>query len=266
MQGRFLFLGTGGSMGVPVIGCPCSVCHSQSPYNKRLRSSGLVTIQDRVLLIDAGPDFREQALKFNIGHLNGVLLTHPHFDHVGGVDDLRAFYFIQHKRLPCLLSEETMDDLKKRYHYMLRPLQEGKSISAQLDFQILENDFGNLVFEGVNIHYMTFAQAGTKVTGFRIGSLAYVSDIREYTEELFLSLKGIKTLVLSALRQVPTPMHFSIDEAVVFAKQVGAEQTYLTHIAHDLDYAEVSRSLPSSIYLSYDGLEILFEISSENLL
>lgn len=259
MEGRFLFLGTGGSMGVPVIGCPCSVCNSTSLPNKRKRSSALITLGNKVFLIDAGPDFREQALHYSIKHLDGVLLTHHHYDHVGGLDDLRIFYILQHHPLPCLLSNETMDELKLRYHYMLKPKQEGKSLTAQLKFTLLPNAFGDLIFEGVKIHYMSFSQAGTKVTGYRIGSLAYISDIREYTEELFVALKGVKTLILSALAQIPTKMHFSVEEALAFSQLVGAEKTYLTHIAHDLDHEAVNARLPSQVRLSYDGLDIPFE-------
>ncbi len=260
MQGRFLFLGTGGSMGVPVIGCPCSVCHSQLAVNCRKRSAGLITLADKVFLIDAGPDFREQALRFSVQRLDGVLLTHHHFDHVGGLDDLRIYYLIQKKPLPCLLSQDTMEELRARYHYIFRPREEGKSLTAQLDFHLLPDDFGFIDFQGVKFQYMTFSQAETKVTGYRIGTLAYVSDIREYSEELLIALKGVKTLIVSALREVPTRMHFSIDEAVAFARLVGAKQTYLTHIAHDLDHQATHAILPDDIRLGFDGLEITFEM------
>ncbi len=245
-------------MGVPAIACHCDVCRSNLPQNKRLRSAGLLRANGKVLLLDAGPDFREQALKHRIDHLDGVLITHPHFDHVGGIDDLRAYYFIQKKSLPCLLSQETLEDLKLRCHYMMRPLQPGKSISAQIDFEILEGDFGVKEFQGIPVQYMSYFQTGTKVTGFRIGDFAYVSDIREYTHALVESLRGVKLLVLSALRHVPTLMHFSLDEAVAFARLVEAEKTYLTHIAHDLEHEKTNSMLPSDVRLSYDGLEIFF--------
>lgn len=258
MQGQFLFLGTGGSMGVPEIGCHCKVCNSNSSYNKRLRSSGLLKVGGKKLLIDAGPDFREQALKFHIDRLDGVLITHPHFDHVGGLDDLRIYYFLQKSAIPCLLSQDSLDDIKLRFHYMFRPIQPGRSISAQIDFQVLEKDFGNVVFQEIPFQYMSYFQTNMKVTGFRIGSFAYVSDIREYTQELLDYLKGVKILILSALRHVPTMMHFSVEEAVDFSKKVGAEMTYLTHIAHDLDYETTNAMLPSDVRLSYDGQIINF--------
>ena len=258
MHGQFLFIGTGGSAGVPAIGCSCEVCKSPLPENKRLRSAGLLKVGGKTLLLDVGPDFREQALKFKIDHLDGVLITHPHFDHVGGLDDLRVYYFIQKCALPCLLSQETLDDLKLRYHYMMRPLEPGKSISAQIDFEVLETDFGHREFQGVPIQYMSYFQTTTKVTGFRVGNFAYVSDMREYTDELVRSLKGVKILVLSALRHVPTLMHFSLEEAIAFARRVGSETTYLTHLAHDLEYNTTNALLPPDVRLSYDGMEISF--------
>lgn len=258
MQGRFLFLGSGGSMGVPVIGCSCPVCTSNSPNNKRLRSSGLLKVQGKAFLIDAGPDFREQALKYRINHLDGILLTHTHFDHIGGLDDLRVFYFIQRHPLSCLVSQETFEELKVRYHYLMIPLQNGKTVCTQLDFQILEGDFGKVDFQGVPIHYLTYFQAGMKVTGYRIGNFAYVSDIREYTDEVIEALKGVETLVLSALRFSASEMHFSVEEAIAFARKVRAKKTWFTHIAHDLDHDKTNELLPPDIRMGYDGLEITF--------
>lgn len=262
MQGQFLFLGTGGSTGVPAIGCSCPVCTSPLPENRRWRSSGLLKVQGKNVLLDVGPDFREQALKFNIHHLDGVLITHPHFDHVGGLDELRVYYFLHKHPIPCLLSRESFEDLQPRYSYMMRPLQPGKSIAAQIDFQILENDFGSCAFQEIAIEYMSYFQMHTKVTGFRVGSFAYVSDIRRYSDQLLRSLEGVKILVVSALRSTPTLMHFSIDEAVAFARKVGAEMTYLTHIAHDLEHHATNAMLPPDIRLSYDGLEISFSLKA----
>jgi phosphoribosyl 1,2-cyclic phosphate phosphodiesterase len=256
MQDRFLFLGTGASMGVPVIGCRCTVCSSFSSFNKRLRPSGLLHIKGKTFLIDVGPDFRMQALKYNVEHIDGILLTHTHFDHVAGIDDLRAFYFMQKKRLPCLLSKETFEELKLRYHYLMRPLQDGHSVSAQLDFYVIEEDFGSLNFIDVDWNYVSYQQAGMKITGYRLDRFAYISDIRTYTQTLIDTLKGVNVLVISALRQVPSEMHFSLEEAIAFARKVGAKKTWLTHIAHDLDHELTNRSLPSDIRLSYDGLEI----------
>lgn len=260
MQGKFLFLGTGGSSGVPLIGCKCAVCTSTSSYNKRLRSAGLIKIGDKTLLIDVGPDFRTQALQHKIDHLTGVLLTHAHADHIAGIDDLRPYYFMHMKRIPCVLSQETFDEVKVRYHYMLQPMATGKSVSAQIDFQILPSDFGDFELEGVRFNYFSFSQQGMKVTGFRFGNFAYVSDIREYSEQVIDAVQGVDVLVVSALRHAPSTMHFSIEEAVAFAKRVGAKKTYLTHLAHDIEHEATNALLPPNVRLGYDGLEVPFEI------
>ena len=242
-------------MGVPVIGCKCAVCRSS---NKRLRPSGLVKVAGKTFLIDAGPDFRQQALKYQIERLDGLLLTHVHFDHIAGIDDLRVFYFLQHRPVPCLLSAETLDELKVRYYYLCRPIEKSGPISARLEFQILEEDFGKVKFEGINIQNLSYFQSDIKVSGFRIGDFAYVSDIREYSEKVFIVLKGVKYLILSALRHKPSSAHFSIEEGIEFARKVGAEKTWFTHIAHDLDHEKTNRELPSDIRLGADGLEIEF--------
>lgn len=243
-----------------MIGCECEVCRSTSSYNKRLRSSGLIKINGKNFLIDVGPDFRTQALHYGIKHLNGVLLTHAHSDHIAGIDDLRAYYFLHRSKLACVLSQETFEEVKMRFHYLLTPLTPGKSVSAQIDFHILPQDFGDFELDGVRFEYVSYFQVGMKVTGFRIGNFAYVSDIREYSEQVIEKLKGVDVLVLSALRQTPTAMHFSIEEAIAFARSVSAKKTYLTHIAHDLEYAGTNVTLPSDVRMSYDGLEIPIEI------
>jgi phosphoribosyl 1,2-cyclic phosphate phosphodiesterase len=264
MQAQFLFLGTGGSAGVPVIGCSCAVCRSGQAQNRRLRSSGLIRIGDRLYLLDVGPDFREQALRYDIRRLDGVLLTHAHFDHIGGLDDLRVFYYLQKRALPCVLSQDTFEELGRRYHYMMSSGSSRNSTCAQLDFRVLPDDFGKVTFEGLSLDYLSYYQAGMKVTGFRLKNFAYVSDIREFSDEVFSSLKGVSVLVLSALRHVSSEMHFSLDEAVDFARRIGAEKTYFTHIAHDLDYAATNALLPPDIRLSYDGLEISFEVEGKS--
>lgn len=258
-KGRFLFLGTAASAGVPVIGCKCSVCNSLSPNNSRLRPSGLLKVGGKTLLVDVGPDFRQQALKFKIDALDGLLLTHTHYDHIAGIDELRIFYIRTKKNLPCLLSYESLEDLKKRYYYLFQPIGEIPTLSARIDFTLLEEDMGEVLFQDVKISYISYFQGSAKVNGFRIGDFAYVSDIREYDPSVFLGLKGVKKLVLSALREEPSPQHLSLEEAVEFAKIVGAEETRLTHISHALDHDAINRKLPQSVQLGFDGLEMEFD-------
>ena len=230
-KGRFLFLGTSASAGVPVIGCKCSVCMSSSPHNRRLRPSGLLKFKGRSFLIDVGPDFRSQALKYEINTLDGLLLTHTHYDHIAGVDELRIYYLQSKKKLPCLLSRESWEDLQKRYDYLFQPIGEKSSLSAQLEFTLLKSDEGEIDFQGVNIGYVSYFQGKTKVNGFRVGDFAYISDIRDYDPSIFSALRGVRKLVLSALCEKPHAFHFSLDQAIDFAEKVGAEETRLTHIS-----------------------------------
>lgn len=240
-------------MGVPAIACHCPVCTSPSPFNKRLRPSGLLKIGSKRFLIDAGPDFREQALRYGIDHLDGILITHTHFDHIAGFDDLRVFYFLHKKSAHCLLSSDSFEEIKIRFHYLF---DDSKCRWAKFD--VLKEDFGTVAFEGVTFDIVSYFQAGMKVTGFRVDRLAYISDIRKYDEKVIEALQGVEILILSALRLVPTEVHFSLDEAVAFARRVGAKKTFFTHIAHELDYEETNRLLPEDIRLSHDGLEIKF--------
>ena len=258
MRGSFLFLGTGASAGVPEIGCKCSVCTSSSEKNKRLRPSCLVKIKDKIFLVDVSPDFRYQALKYNIDHIDGLIVTHPHYDHIAGLDDLRIYYLLEKKAIPTLLSDATYKELKKSFHYLFQTMSKERSLSAQLQFQILEKDFGEIIFQGIKIKYLSYFQKETKVTGYKFGDLAYVSDIREYSDEIFENLKETNTLIISALRDIPSPVHFSLEEAVTFAEKVKPKRTYFTHIAHEVDHEKVSKDLPKNIFLAYDGLEIEF--------
>lgn len=258
ITGSFLFLGTGGSLGVPLIGCSCAICSSSSLFNKRLRSSGLLKIQGKQLLIDAGPDLRQQMLKYGITHLDGVILTHTHYDHIGGIDDIRALYFKQHQKIPCMASKQSYEEIKHRYHYLFEEPSKSEGHCKFLDFQLLDADFGSFHFLDIPFHIVTYYQSKSKVTGYRVGSFAYISDIRKYEEKVVENLQGIETLVISALRYTPSEMHFSIEEAITFSRKVEAKRIYFTHIAHELDHDITNRDLPENFSLAYDGLEIYF--------
>lgn len=257
-KGKFTFLGTGASTGVPIIGCECSVCRSKSIKNKRLRPSGLIELENKKILIDVGPDFRQQAIKYKIHTLDGLILTHIHSDHIAGVDDLRVYYFRSKERLPCLLSAESLDDLKVRYHYLFLPIDEVPTITTQFELSLLEEEMGEKEFLGINIGYVSYFQVGVKVTGFRIGDFAYLTDIKEYGEEIFLGLKGVNTLVVSSLRHISSPAHFNIEESVEFVKKVGAKKAFFTHICHELDHETTNLELPKDIQLAFDGQIIEF--------
>jgi phosphoribosyl 1,2-cyclic phosphate phosphodiesterase len=256
---RFLFLGTGSSLGIPVIGCSCEVCRSNDPKNRRFRPSGLVTIGKKNLLIDAGPDLRMQALQHQIRHVDGVLFTHIHHDHTAGIDELRVFHFKAKKSLPCLVSKETAQNLMFRYDYMFTP-QKGEIEYPRLALKTLEGTHGQVDFEGCQIGYFTYEQLGMKVNGFRFGNLAYITDIKEYSESIFDDLIGVDILILSALRFTSSHMHLTIDDAIAFAERTHAKQTWLTHISHDLDHEKTNSYLPPHIQLAYDGLSLEFTL------
>jgi phosphoribosyl 1,2-cyclic phosphate phosphodiesterase len=258
MKGAFLITGTGGSMGIPVIGCSCDVCCSDNARNQRMRSGCLVSVNSKKILIDAGPELRQQALAFGIDSIDALFITHAHQDHVAGLDDLRPFFFRGRGPVPCYLLRETYEDLAVRFGYIFKPGKETGTLLPKFSFEILEEDRGRIDFEGIKIKYLTFSQAGMKVNGYRFGDLAYISDIKEYPDSIFDDLAGVKTLIVSALRKEPNPIHFTVDEAVAFAEKTEAEKTWLTHIAHELDHDKTNASLPENIRMAYDGLELNF--------
>lgn len=246
-------------MGTPVIGCTCAVCTSTNLRNMRLRSSVLCTIDNQRILIDCGPDFKEQALKNKITEIDGVIFTHAHNDHTAGIDELRIFCLRTGKPIPCLLSTDTAQNLKIRFNYIFEEREPYAGLIARFGMQEFERDRGQVVFQGMRIGYFSYRQLGMRVDGLRFGNLAYVSDIKDYPETIFEDLKGVKTLVLSALRFQSTKMHFSVDDAIAFSKKVGAERTWLIHVSHDLDYDEGNEYLPDNIEMAYDGLQLEFE-------
>jgi len=257
-KGLITLLGTGGSAGVPMIGCHCSTCTSLTPYNKRLRPAALIDAKGKRLLLDAGPDVREQLLRERVDHIDGLLLTHPHYDHIGGLDELRVFFFKSQKELPCLLSKTTHSEVQERYPYLFGGGR-SKNYTARFDFMPVKSG-ESAHFLGLDLGTLLFYQGGMEVTGYRLGSLAYVCDIHEYESSLFDHLEGVEILILSALRESPSHVHLSVDEAIAFAQRVGAKQTYFTHIAHELEHEKASKKLPDGIQLGFDGLQIEFTL------
>jgi phosphoribosyl 1,2-cyclic phosphate phosphodiesterase len=243
-------------MGVPHIGCNCNVCRSKDPKNIRWRPSVLITEKKKRYLVDVGPDYRAQALKYKIDHLDGLLLTHTHYDHIAGLDELRIYTFVYKKPIPCLLSRESLEELKIRYHYFLPPTGSDKVHETKLHFQVLERDQGKTSFEGLDITYCSYDQLGMKVNGFRFGKFAYITDILNYKEEIFSILNGTKILVISGRRWEKSNAHISLEEGIEMGKKIGAKKTYFTHICHEIEHGETSAKLPDGFFLAYDGLEI----------
>ena len=241
-----------------MVACTCSTCRSENPNNKRLRSSAMIVIDGRNLLIDASPDLREQALRYHIPPPTALLLTHTHYDHIGGLEDLRSYSIHTHASIPCYLSRPSFDNVKKLFYYHFSPLSEEKSFMAMLDFHVLEAPSGFFDVDGIKIEYFSYAQGEMPVTGFRIGGLAYVTDIKQYDDSLFSHLKGLDVLVVSAARSLPSRMQMTVDEALAFEQKVGAKKTYFIHLSHEIEYTKVRSSLPAGVALAYDGLEVAF--------
>ena len=248
------FLGTGTSQGVPVIACTCAVCLSLNPKDNRLRSSVTIEVNGKVLVIDTGPDFRYQMLRAKVDHIDAVLYTHEHKDHVAGLDDIRPFNFKQKSALPIYASQRVIKALEREFHYIFS------------DFtypgvpQIHIHEIGDEPFtvgHEVLVTPIEVMHFKLPVLGFRVGDFTYITDAKTVEESEIEKLSGTRVLVINALQREKHISHFTLSEAIEFAKRIGAEQTYLTHISHRLGtYEEMSRELPPGIQMAYDGLKI----------
>lgn len=256
MSAEVLFLGTGASMGIPVIGCSCTVCQSSSSFNKRMRPSVLLIVDEKHYLIDAGPDFRMQALQHGLTKIDGVIFTHSHYDHIGGLDELRIFYFREKKPLPCLTSQETLEEIRARYHYIMPSMRQDQKYDMKFVFQVLEDNEGNVQFQGLDMQYFSYFQKGMKVTGIRLKDFAYVVDIFDYRDTIFTGLKGVETLIIDGMTWERTTAHLGIFEVIQFVKKIGCGRVYLTHIAHEIDHESTNLKLPYGMELAYDGLKL----------
>jgi phosphoribosyl 1,2-cyclic phosphate phosphodiesterase len=251
---KITFLGTGTSQGVPVIACECEVCKSLDYRNKRLRVSVHIQTKSTSIIIDAGPDFRQQVLSENIKSLEAILITHEHKDHTAGLDDIRAFNFKQGKAMPIYASKPVHEQLKREYEYVF--VENKYPGIPQMDLmEINENE--NFKVEEEDIIPILVLHNKLKVFGFRIGDFTYITDANFIAETEIAKIKGTKILVLNSLQKSAHISHFTLDEAVEMAQKIGAEKTYFTHISHKLGlHAEVEKELPENIFLAYDGLKL----------
>lgn len=249
---KIIFLGTGTSTGVPEIGCQCEVCTSKDKRDWRLRTSAVIEIEGKRILIDCGPDFRWQVIKNKIYRLDGVLITHEHYDHVGGLDDLRPF--CRYGEVNVYAEENVAYAIKTRIPYVFAANKYPGVPNINLHSITLEP------FEvaGIRIVPIRLMHGKLPIVGYRIGELAYLTDLKTIPESEFSKLEGVKILVINALRQDSKhPTHAGLDEAIAYINRIQPQESYLIHESHKIGlYAEVEKILPPHVHLAYDNLVI----------
>ena len=257
-------------MGVPTLGCDCAVCTSKDPHDKRLRPSVLVRWREesdaaampgreRTVVIDTGPDFREQALGNGLTHVDAVFYTHSHADHILGLDDLRPLSYRAFREggpIPLYATDETRETLERIYDYTFSPDATYPN-RARVELKPVEE---RTLVHGVELQSIPLFHGALKIVGYRLGDAAYLTDVSEIPDESFAQLEGLEHVVLSALRHKPHPNHATVEKALGWAKRIGARHTWLTHIAHELGHEETNRLLPDEVRLAYDGLTVPFTL------
>jgi phosphoribosyl 1,2-cyclic phosphate phosphodiesterase len=247
------FLGTGTSQGVPVIACGCEVCTSPDARDKRLRTSILIEAEDKTIVIDSGPDFRYQMLRAKVKHLDAIVFTHEHKDHIAGMDDIRAFNYKQNSPVDVYADARVQRALVREFPYIFDGTgYPGIPQVIVHPIDLHPFDIGSVKFTPVEVlHYKL------PVLGFRINDFTYITDAKTVSETEKEKISGTKILVINALQKQTHISHFTLDEAIAFANDIGAEKTYLTHISHRLGkHLDISKELPDNIELAYDGLKL----------
>jgi len=247
------FLGTGTSQGVPIIACHCPICTSADPRDQRLRSAVMLSLNDRNVVIDTGPDFRQQMLRAQVERLDGVVFTHEHKDHIAGLDDIRAFNYFQREKMKVYCTEAVELALRREFAYVFSDFRYPGIPEIEL------HRITNEPFEvaGMTLTPIEVMHMKMPVFGYRIGDFTYITDANYISEPEKEKIKGSKVLVLNALRREKHPSHYTLDEALALVEELQPEQTYFTHISHQLGlHEEVSKELPANVHLAYDGLTI----------
>lgn len=252
---QLTMLGVGSSAGTPVVGCQCATCLSVNPKNKRLRCSAAInTDNGEVILVDTGPDLRAQALRAALNRADAVLYTHTHADHLHGIDDLRAFCQVQKKQIPLYGKPDAMQHIQAKFGYAIREAGDFWDLPV-LSLNPITDPFEVL---GIKITPIPVRHGYSDILGYRIGNMAYLTDVSDIPETSLALLHGLEVLMLDCLRYQPHYTHINVEQSIAYAGLINARNSYFIHMTHDLEYEKLSAELPDDMYVAYDGLKLNF--------
>jgi phosphoribosyl 1,2-cyclic phosphate phosphodiesterase len=255
LQTKITFLGTGTSQGVPLIGCDCDVCMSDDARDKRLRTSIMIERGDTVVVIDSGPDFRQQMLREKVKKLDGLVFTHEHKDHIAGMDDIRAFNFINKKPVDVYCTKQVETALRREFFYAFENDYPGVPELNIYNFNDEAFTIGNITLLPIKVFH-----AQLEIRGFRIGDFTFITDANFISEKEKKKIEGSKVMVINALRRNFHPTHFNLDQALLLLDELNIEQGYLIHLSHQMGKHElVSSELPAQRFVAYDGLQLILD-------
>lgn len=247
---KVTFMGTGTSDGIPVPACACSVCRSGDPFDERLRSGTLIRHNGKNIIIDVSPDFRMHALCYDLWHVDAVFLTHPHTDHIGGLDSLRRYNHVMRRDIPVYGNAYTLNEIKQRFSYFFNPPQRGGGVPK---LRLIEADAPFELFN-MKVTPIKVKHGVLDILGFRFGDFTFITDASSVSDESLELIRGSHSLCINALRYREHPTHFNLEQAVDFAYKAGAKRSFLIHFDHDVKHSRLCSELPSHIRPAYDGL------------
>jgi phosphoribosyl 1,2-cyclic phosphate phosphodiesterase len=261
---RVTILGSGTSQGVPVIACDCHVCASSDPFDKRLRSSIMISVNGQNYVIDSGPDFRQQMLNHSVKSLRAVIFTHEHKDHLAGLDDVRAFNYREQRDMEIYCTDQVKEALHREFHYVFKA--ERYPGIPSLNLNRIENAPFKLI-DGPVLRPVEVMHYKMRVFGYRLGDFTYITDAKTVSSKEIYKIKGSKILIINALHQSEHLSHFNLKEALEFIEEVKPERAYLTHISHLFGkHREIEKLLPPNVFPAYDGLTFDFELSQDEFI